>query len=156
MAEQISDAFNNLCNTFLGNQYVHPERRFILNDNDGKLNNWNGRRYCDGKEQWNNAHNYQKDNDWDTACRACFGEKTNTCFGEKKCGIERRFSWNETSCADDKKSKSSWGENDAKDYVHWSDDKDLWPHDFKPWERNGDDWSKDGEWFQEKTLVKDD
>jgi hypothetical protein len=50
----------------------------------------------------------------------CSREKE-SCF-TKKYGKNRKFSW------DDK--------DNRKDYVHWTEDKELWPHDYKPWEHN--------------------
>ena len=154
MADYISITFNNACNTFFVSQNAFPERRFQCNLDDRnavrEVNVWTGRRFCDGNEEWNVNNLYW--DQWDTACQSWFGnycfDDKKGCFDDKKGCFDRKnnFQWKEgeergeDEIAWGKQRKFGWnGHESSKDYVYWTDDKDLWPHDYLPWNQKKDD-----------------
>lgn len=73
------------------------------------------------------------------------------CEEEKKCKPcnykweeDDNFNWNKNEdykkgnqC---KKRKFDWdNERGRENNVHWTEDKDIWPHDYLPWEKKGKD-----------------
>jgi hypothetical protein len=75
------------------------------------VNDWQGPHYCDEFKHWDD--NKHDNIGWNAVFDNC--KNINNCE-PKKC--KRKFD----------------GEND---YVHWTEDKDIWPHDYSPWDAKG-------------------
>lgn len=68
----------------------------------------------------------------DTAsqCGVIFNEKSTT-------PNKRRFGLNESFTSFNWPSNRHFNDNShPSNYQHWTEDKDLWPHDIKPWDMN--------------------
>lgn len=70
--------------------------------------------------KWEDEKNFEKD------CEKDFNWEKNNCKTNRK---GRKFDW------DNKRQPRR--HDREKEYVYWTADKDLWPHDYLPWEEKG-------------------
>ena len=156
VAEQLTvDAERQWSGDFFEAKKAFPGRRFqcdLENREEVKGNkSWQGARYVDDYKPWNKV-NYdtidwascfndcRTDKGCDFKCEPCEPcdfkcepcepcdfkcEPCEPC--EKSCDKEDA-NWNKNRYQ--KKDRKFW--NEKADYVHWTEDKDIWPHDYLP------------------------
>jgi hypothetical protein len=146
MGEYFNNTFNNWSGDLFEAKKAFPGRRFqcdLENREEVKRNNsWQGARYIDDYKSWDKI-NYDTI-DWascfndckidcDFKCEPCDFKcepcdfKCEPCDFkcEKPCKVKRD---EDDKCQ--KKNRKFWDEK--TDYVHWTQDKDIWPHDYLP------------------------
>lgn len=135
MARYINNTFDGISNGVFTKQTAFPYKRFQCNLDDRasvlSINNWQGNRFNDGFENWN-SNNLN-----DGFFESCNTEECNECneceeCPEDKCCFKSEGEGETRGC--DAKRKFAWNEDyKNKDYVHWTEDKDLWPSGYLPW-----------------------
>jgi hypothetical protein len=117
MNNDITDTFDDWCNKMFSQHNVLPTKRFQgdLDDRESMIR----------KNHWQENHSHENP-EWDEKFRKLSGEDGKNFFwtSDNKvpdCKKNRKFDWDI--------------KRDKKEHVHWTEDKDIWPHKYMPWEK---------------------